>query len=168
MKQEIIQRLHELSESITERHGWAILKSHIEEIDAAIGAGVKTKAIEEVLAKRGINLAPTALRSALYRYRKKRKSNSVAPPIRETTTRTAPQPPSSEGKKSDSSLPNKEAVATPNSENPWAYKSKLTPEEKEYLRTLSPAEKVAHYRQEFQRRKFTHNPTPERFRKDGE
>ena len=164
MKQEIIQRLRELSESITERHGWAVLKSHIEVIDEVIAAGVKAKAVEEVLAARGINLDPTSLRSALYRYRKKRKSNKFASSIRVATTPTAPKRPPSE----EVSVPHKAGEAASPSGNPWAYKSQLTPEEKEYLSTLSPAEKVAHYRQESQRRKFTHNPTPERFRKDGE
>jgi len=164
MKQEIIQRLHELAESITERHGWAVLKSHIEEIDAAIGSGVKTKAIEEALAELGLDLAPTVLRSALYRYRKKRKSNKLASSIRVATTPTAPKRPPNE----EVSEPQKEGETASPSGNPWAYKSQLTPEEKEYLSTLSPAEKVAYYRQESQRRKFTHNPTPEWFRKDGE
>jgi enolase len=84
MKQEIIQRLHELSESITERHGWAVLKSHIEEIDAAIAAGVKAKAVEEALAELGLDLAPTSLRSALYRYRKKQKAQGLDATASET------------------------------------------------------------------------------------
>ena len=123
MKQEIIQRLRELSESMTERHGWAILKSHIEEIDAAIAAGVKAKAVEEALAERGINLAPTSLRSALYRYRRKRKAQGF------------------NGKSSS-------MVA-----DPVPHRSSLSEAEKELVSRLTPLEKIEFYRNRGQQRK---------------
>ena len=123
MKQEIIQRLHELSESITERHGWAILKSHIEVIDEVIAAGVKAKAVEEVLAARGINLAPTALRSALYRYRRKRKAQGF------------------NGKPSS-------IVA-----DPVLHRSSLSEAEKELVSGLTSLEKIEFYRNRAQQSK---------------
>jgi hypothetical protein len=128
MKQEIIQRLHELSESITERHGWAVLKSHIEAIDEVIAAGVKTKAVEEALAELGLDLAPTSLRSALYRYRRKRKAQGFN------------EKPSS-------------TVA-----DPVPHRSSLSEAEKEFVSRLTPLEKIEFYRNRAQQRKGVEDP----------
>lgn len=153
----------------------ASLREHIAEIDAVIAAGVKIEVAQEKLAKLGFELGPHALRGVLYRYRKERKAQGDRPlaktPSHPLLTRVSEvtqriDPPVQPITEPDSQT--EKTGDTPAQSNPWAYKSPLTPEEKEYLSTLSPAEKVAHYRQEAQRKKFTHNPTPERFRKEGE
>lgn len=77
MREDIAKAIQELTESIDQKHGWAVLKSHIEEIDEVIAGGVKAGEIERALNEVGLELAPTALRSALYRYRKKRKAAGV-------------------------------------------------------------------------------------------
>jgi hypothetical protein len=173
MKQEIIQRLRGLSDSTDVRPAWAILKDCIAEIDVAIASGVKIETIEKTLADLGLDLAPTSLRSALYRFRKKRKNKGTSAHIerpipgpsliheqkegpREPHSTNEPAPPTDAKEK------------TPVPSNPWAYRSELSPEEKEYLSTLSPTEKIEYFRQQAQRKKFIHNPTPERFRKEGE
>ena len=169
---EVIRRaIRSLSESTDARHPSASVRDYIADIDAAIATGVKIEAIQETLLNLGFEIGPHALRGLLYRYRKELKKKGGPP-----SNRTAIEKPLA----SVSSVPpNKEErieepQPTPGNEdppaqsNPFAYKSQLSPEEKEYLNSLSPAEKVAHYRQEAQKRKFIHNPTPERFRKEGE
>jgi hypothetical protein len=175
MNDVITRKIRSLAESTDTKRPSTSLRKHIAEIDAAIAEGVKIEAIQEALASLGIETGPHALRGVLYRYRKERKNQgnrpltrTPSPPLAgasEATPRNDPDPvqpitePDSQAEKTEDA---------PAQSNPWAYKSQLTPEEKEYLSTLSPAEKVAHYRQEAQRKKFTHNPTPERFRKEGE
>lgn len=79
MNEEIPQILREFSDSIDGRPVWAVLKSHIADIDEVLRMGVKTEAIEKTLAELGLELAPTALRSALYRYREKQKAENLNP-----------------------------------------------------------------------------------------
>jgi hypothetical protein len=176
MNDDINREILNLAELKDAKRPSASLREHIAEIDAVIAAGVKIETVQETLAKLGFELGPHALRGVLYRYRKERKAQGGIPQTRtpsppllagatKATTKIDPDP-VQPITKPDSQTERKDDA--PSQSNPWAYKSQLTPEEKEYLSTLSPAEKVAHYRQEAQRKKFTHNPTPERFRKEGE
>jgi hypothetical protein len=175
MNDDINREIRSLAELKDAKRPSASLREHIAEIDAVIAAGVKIETVQEKLANLGFELSPHALRGVLYRYRKERKNQgnrplarTPSPPLAgasEATPRNDPDPvqPITEP---DSQAERKED--SPVQSNPWAYKSKLTPEEKAYLSSLSPDEKVAYFRQQSQRKKFTHNPTPERFRKEGE
>lgn len=166
MSDEIIKVLKDLARSAEARPVSARLRDYIEEIDAAIKAGVRPDSIEKALADFGIELSPNALRGALYRFRKKRKTQGgcLTPTTLFSNDITGnsrlfhPAPESCS-----------EIRATPVIEpKPSAYKSDLTLEEKERLKTLSPVEKIEFFRQRENHMKFTHNPTPERFRHQGE
>ena len=146
-------------------------EEHFADIDAAISTGVKIEAIQEPLLNLGSETGPHALRGLLYRYRKERKEKGIPPPNRAATEKSLASVPSIPTKKKDRM---EEPQPTQGNEdpkaesNPFAYRSQLSPEEKEHLMSLSPTEKIDYFRQQAQRRKFTHNPTPERFRKEGE
>lgn len=138
MKQQIIQRLHELSESITERHGWAVLKSYIEAIDEVIAAGVKTKAVEEALAELGLDLAPTSLRSALYRYRRKQKTER----LNATSQRAMPQESVQQEPGKIMDIKNENEPTASIETNRTRHSSPITGDEKELFSRFSPIEKV--------------------------
>ena len=159
MSDEIVKVLQDLARSAEARPTSARLKDYIEEIDAAIAAGVRPKAIEDALADFGIELSPTALRGALYRFRKKRKAQGI--PFSKERAKPASMP-SPSPKASVSPSP------TASEQKPGAYKSDLTPEEKATLKTLTPNERIEFFRQRESQSKFTHNPTPERFRQQGD
>lgn len=169
---EVIRRaIRSLSESTDARRPSASIRDYIEDIDAAISTGVKIEAIQETLLNLGFEIGPHALRGLLYRYRKERKEKGIPPPNRAATEKPLASVPSVPTKKKDRM---KEPQPTQGNEDPkaqsdpFAYRSQLSPEEKEHLMSLSPTEKIDYFRQQAQRRKFTHNPTPERFRKEGE
>jgi hypothetical protein len=166
MSNEIITVLQALARSEEARPVSARLRDYIEEIDMAVKAGVRPEAIEKALTDFGIELSPTALRGALYRYRKKRKalvntSASSNMPISDKAEDKlnvlSHEPTDSSGKQT-----------VTNNQKPGAYKSDLTVEEKEFLKQLTPSEKIEFFRQRESQMKFTHNPTPERFREKGE
>ena len=148
MKEEIPQILRELSDSINGRPAWAVLKSHIADIDEVLRMGVKTEAIEKTLAELGLELAPTALRSALYRYRKKQRAENLKP----VSQRAKPQGFDSVGqkpRKRDSTSEKDESVTSIETPSP-AYKSTLTMAEKEHFKSLTPLEKIEFYRKRAQ------------------
>jgi hypothetical protein len=176
MNDDINREIRSLAELKDAKRPSASLREHIAEIDAVIAAGVKIETVQEKLANLGFELGPHALRGVLYRYRKERKAQgnlplakTPSPPlltrVSEVTQRNNPDPVQPITEPDTPSTGNEDP---PTQSNPWAYKSKLTPEEKAYLSSLSPEEKIEHFRQQAQRKKFTHNPTPERFRKEGE
>jgi len=154
MSQKIREALQRLSTSETDRLLSARLWEVIADIDAAIAAGVKAATIKKLLQDQGIDLPPHSLRGVLYRYRKKKKATAETSPAR------APFAPKAEvvERAKIASLPAKSG----------AYRSDLTPEEKALLEVMDPSEKVEFFRKKYNQNKFTHNPTPERFRKDGE
>jgi hypothetical protein len=167
MSDEIIKALQDLARSSEDRPVSARLRDYIEEIDAAITAGVKPETIEKALATFGIELSPSALRGALYRFRKKRKTQmgldrrnkSFSEPSEERN------PLIYEVETEFSSGIRKTTFID---QKPGAYKSDLTQEEKVILKRLTPTEKIEFFRQRESQMKFTHNPTPERFRNKGE
>lgn len=167
MSDEIIKALQALARSTEERPVSARLRDYIAEIDTAIAAGVKPETIEKALASFGIVLSPSALRGALYRFRKKRKAEGGATGrvIAVPENRPENNPPLLQGATEFSSVI---PATTVNDPKPGAYKSDLTQEEKEVLKGLTPTEKIEFFRQREAQMKFTHNPTPERFRKLGE
>lgn len=146
--------MHSLSISETDRLLSARLWEVIADIDAAIAAGVKAATIKKMLQEQGIDLPPHSLRGVLYRYRKKKKAAADTSPTR------GPISPKTEVAESaiKASLPAKSG----------AYRSDLTPHEKALLEAMDPSEKIEFFRKKYNQNKFTHNPTPERFRKDGE
>ena len=154
MSQKIREALHRLSISETDRLLSARLWEVIADIDAAIAAGVKAATIKKMLQDQGIDLPPHSLRGVLYRYRKKKKATPDTSPTR------APIPPKAEGadRTKSASLPAQTGT----------YRSDLSPEEKALLESMDPSEKIEFFRKKYNQNKFTHNPTPERFRKDGE
>ena len=107
-----------------------------------------------MLQDQGIDLPPHSLRGVLYRYRKKRKS------IPETSPTRSPIAPKTEG------VDRTKSVSLPVQSG--SYRSDLSPEEKALLESMDPSEKIEFFRKKYNQNKFTHNPTPERFRKDGE
>jgi hypothetical protein len=161
MSDEIVKVLKELARSAEARPMSARLKDYIEDIDAAIAAGVRPEAIEKALADFGIELSPTGLRGALYRFRKKRRAQAEsAPMIRPVDTETP-------ALKLSLSL-DTTAQRTVTERKPGAYKSDLSAEEKEILKSLNPNERIEFFRQRETQSKFIHNPTPERFRHKGD
>ena len=166
MSDEINQSLHDLAHSNHSRTSSARLKDYLADIDAAISKGVRIDVIEKTLAEFGLDVTSAALRGALYRFRQHRKSNREAPdqekPAERPHVDASPFiPPASEISRPTDSNPSP-------SPKPSGYKSDLSAEESAILRTLSTSEKIAFFRSRESRRKFTHNPTPERFRKNGE
>lgn len=154
MSQKIRDALQRLSVSETDRLLSARLWDVIADIDAAIAAGVKEASIKKMLLEQGLELPPNSLRGVLYRYRKKRKAGGlpVAEPVfAQAKPKTAERP---------------KVSATP--ANLGAYKSDLTADEKRILESMDPSEKIEFFRKRHTQNKFTHNPTPERFRKDGD
>lgn len=166
MSDEIVKVLQELARSAEARPISARLKDYIEEIDAAITAGVRPEAIEKALAGFGIKLSPTALRGALYRFRKKRKAQGIPISRERPFIATARAKPSLMA--STSPTPSESTSPPLSEQKPGAYKSDLTPEEKAMLKTLNPNDRIAFFRQRESQSKFTHNPTPERFRQQGD
>lgn len=156
---DIIKTLRSLASSSSARSPAARLKDYISEIDAAIAAGVKPELIEETLKNMGLALAPTALRGALYRYRKALKAQGVKPAKASMTPRIPT--PFEKGYETAEQEPASSSVV-------GAYKSDLTPEEKNALKALSPTEKIAFFRSRERSKRFTHDPTPQRFRNDGD
>lgn len=154
MSQKIREALKRLSISETDRLLSARLWEVIADIDAAISAGVKAATIQKMLQDQGIDLPPHSLRGVLYRYRKKKKTTKELSPLRGPI----PQKPDGEERAKIASIPAKSG----------AYRSDLTPEEKALLESMDPSEKIEFFRNKYNQNKFTHNPTPERFRKDGE
>lgn len=153
MSQKIREALHRLSISETDRLLSARLWEVIADIDAAIAAGVKAATIKKMLQDQGIDLPPHSLRGVLYRYRKKRKTTPETSPTR------SPIPTKTEGVDRTKS-------ASPPVQS-GTYRSDLSPEEKALLEAMDPSEKIEFFRKKYNQNKFTHNPTPERFRKDG-
>ena len=174
MNEEILKVLYGLKATNKTCHP-APFREYIAEIDALIAEGIKASQIEIAFEEFGFKVAPAALRSALYRYRKQQKSQGHLSPERK---RPLPERPKVSlalqvAKKHRQDEEKETVAATPpeaptGKTDPWAYKSPLTEEEKAHLRSLSPSEQIALYREQAQRKKFTHNPTPERFRKEGE
>lgn len=167
MSNEIIEVLQELARSAAARPVAARLNDYIEEIDAAITAGVRPEAIEKALADFGIVLSPTALRGALYRFRRKRKTKgeSVVQTNRSPGIMAENKPLLSQN---ETAFAPGVRSPPPSEPKPGGYKSDLTFEEKEILKQLTPTEKIEFFRQRASQQKFTHNPTPERFREKGE
>lgn len=166
MSDEIIKALQDLARSTEDRPVSARLRDYIEEIDAAIAAGVRPETIEKALATFGIELSPSALRGALYRFRKKRKAQGSFKGQNNTFSEITTKSPSLLPVETEppSGLQTTNVIDP----KPGAYKSDLTQEEKEILKRLSPTEKIEFFRQREAQMKFTHNPTPERFRTQGE
>ena len=114
--------------------------------------GVKTEAIEKTLSELGLELAPTALRSALYRYRKKQKAENLNP----ASQRAKPQEFDSVGQKprKRDSTPEKDEPVTSIETPSLAYKSTLSTAEKELFKKLSPLEKIEFYRKRAQQERW--------------
>lgn len=150
MKQPIIDLLRSLAVSDEERPPAARLLDFIDEIEAALAAGVRQATIRDALQKHGLHISETAFRGILFRYRKRKKraQSPDPPPLIKATQNTNLQ--------------------SPHRDKTGAYKNDLSPEERLHIASLSPSEKVAFFREKYQQQRFTHNPTPTRFRKEGD
>ena len=154
------------------------IQAHLDEIEEAMANGMTQTEILNVLAQHGVNATLTGLRSALSRHRQRKKSKN--PPIcnhnPSLESPTASEEVSAKEKEEepiermDSTTPpaTKEPFSSDQKPDPWAYKNPLTEEQKQLLKTMTPHEKVAFFREQAQNKKFRHNPTPERFRKEDE
>lgn len=158
MSQNIKDALQRLSISDTDRLLTARLWEVIADIDSAIAAGVKEATIKKILLEQGLELPPHSLRGVLYRYRKKKKASAPSAHPRLASPTEAKPSRESEVLKT---------VASQTS-NPGTYRNDLNEQEKKLLESMDPSEKINFFRQRYTQNKFTHNPTPERFRKDGD
>ncbi len=155
MSQKILEILKSLATSAEDRPPSARIKDFIVEIETAMAAGVKQETILRVLDEQGISISASAFRALLYRDRKKRNAAALGAQreVRHSATHIrTPEPLSANGQK-PSSQPKR---------------TDLTFEEKAILETLDPSQKIEFFRARYAQNKFTHNPTPERFRKDGD
>jgi len=176
MNEDILKALYGLK-ATNKTSNPAPFREYIAEIDALIAEGVKASQIEIAFEEFGFKVAPAALRSALYRYRKQQRTDGKpAPekkhPLPERATVSlalqVDQKPRKDGEEKPPLETQPPPAAPAEKKDPWAYKSSLTDEEKAHLRSLTPAEQIALYREQAQKKRFVHNPTPERFRKEGE
>ena len=154
MSQKIRDALQRLSVSDNDRLLSARLWDVIADIDAAIAAGVKEASIKKMLLEQGLELPPNSLRGVLYRYRKKRKVAGLVldkTVVAQEKLKAAERP-----------------TVSSTRANIGAYKSDLTADERRILASMDPSEKIEFFRKRHTQNKFTHNPTPERFRKDGD
>lgn len=155
MSQKILEILKSLATSTEARPPSARIKDFIVEIETAMAAGVKQETLLRVLGEQGIQISASAFRALLYRHRKKKKAAALGAQREVSQSAThlrAPEPQSANGQKP----------------SPRSPRSDLSAEEKAILENLDPSQKIEFFRARYAQNKFTHNPTPERFRKDGD
>lgn len=154
------------------------IQAHLYEIEEAMANGMTQTEILNVLAQHGVHATLTGLRSALSRHRQRQKSKNLStlnqnPDIdspevsREISEQKMGEQPL-ERMSSPTPSETKESSSPNQKPDPCAYKNPLTEEQRQLLKTMTPHEKIAFFREQAQNKKFRHNPTPERFRKEGE
>lgn len=154
------------------------IQAHLDEIEEAMANGMTQTEILNVLSQHGVNATLTGLRSAISRHRQRKKSKNLytrnqkrdidSPTASEEASVKKQEEEPVEGMATPTPPETKESSSPNQNPDPWAYKNPLTEEQRQLLKTMMPHEKIAFFREQAQNKKFRHNPTPERFRKEGE